>query len=118
MDKLRKPTMEELELIEYLARKAGYQLDSLWKGMIWVAPLTEEKIGSLELIFDPAKPSGGTCSTEISNCMYYDKDGITVATYLLVDEENKLCELDMWKVDYSPISGIPPVSAMKDIPRY
>lgn len=115
MKTIRKTTLVELNLIEYLAGKAKYQLDLAWKEKIKVIPLTDEIIGSLRLTFDSTSdPSQDDC-IEISNRMFYDKDGIPVAVYLLVNKENILCELDMWKGDYSPISEIPSTDRMMDI---
>lgn len=116
MKKKRKPTLCEIEVIEYLADKAKYLLEKNWKEHLEVVPLTDWYIGSLQLLFDNSR----ICSKnircyEISNCMFYDQDGVGVALYLLVNEENIICELDMWKGDYSPISEIPPVSKMIDI---
>lgn len=115
MRTLRNATFEELDLIEYLAGKAKYQLDLDWKEKIKVIPLTDERIGSLRLTFDSTFYPSQDDSIEISNCMFYDKDGIPVAAYLLVNKENILCELDIWKGDYSQISEIPSKDRMMDI---
>lgn len=114
MRALRDATSDELFLIEYLAGKARYPLDANWKEHIKVVPLTEEQLGSVEITFDTEMPNPQE-SLEISNCMFYDRDGIAVAVYLLVNKENKLCELDVWKCDDTPIYKIPSVEKLMDI---
>lgn len=116
MKKSRKPFLKELELIEYLANKANYQLSLNWKEKLVVFPLTKDKIGPLKLQQETITSSDKSHCREISNCMFYDKDGVGVAAYLLVDEDDHICELDMWKGDDSIILEIPSMNKMLDIP--
>ena len=44
-ESVRRPTPEELLLIEYLAQKGQYRLEADWQQSIWVEPITEESMG-------------------------------------------------------------------------
>lgn len=44
-DHIRRPTSEELLLIEYLAQKAQDTLKPDWQQSVWAEPITEESIG-------------------------------------------------------------------------
>ena len=48
--KSRKCTVEELQLIEFLAHKGNYFLENNWKSKIMAYPLTDELIGSIGLV--------------------------------------------------------------------
>lgn len=115
MRRTRKPFPKELELIKYLAAKANCQLVLNWEEKLVVLPLTDDKIGGLRLKLGAIATSDEPYCREISNCMFYDKDGIGVAVYLFVDEKNRICELDMWKGDDSKIIVIPSMSKMLEI---
>ena len=59
-------------------------------------------------------PSGKTSSScirkfgsEISSCHFTDADGILVSVALYVDQFGCPVELDVWKVDFSPLVRIP-----------
>lgn len=44
-ESVRRPTPEELLLIEYLAQKAQYTLKPDWQQGVWAEPITEERNG-------------------------------------------------------------------------
>lgn len=111
----RFPTSDELRLIEYLAHKANYALVPNWSEQLRVRPLTNNSIGSIEIINNAQHENANTQYKEIANCMYYDNDGVCVAVYLLVNKDNQLCEIDMWKGDDSPIHCIPESGKMENI---
>ena len=94
---IRRPTLEELILIEYLAQKAQYTLEPDWQQGIWVEPITEERIGPIATAMNNGEPVKYKPSHVVSDCMFYDADDKGVAAYLLVDDDGCLCELDLWK---------------------
>lgn len=53
----------------------------------------------------------------IAEAEFYDDDGVTVSTALFLDQYGKLFELDIWKVDFSPLRRYPAVSEIKNINR-
>jgi hypothetical protein len=60
-------------------------------------------MGSLEFVGDERR-SLGSCLVEAE---YFDCDGVLVSIALNVDQDERLYELDMWKVDFSPLREYP-----------
>ncbi len=117
MKQIRRPTLEELILIEYLAQKAHCTLEPDWQQSIRVEPITEERIGPIAIAMNNGVPQKNIRSFWIADCQFYDKDGIGVAAYLLVDEMRSLCELDLWKYDDTEILSLPSsTDKFRDIP--
>ncbi len=50
---------------------------------------------------------------QIISAEYIDKDGILVDIELTCDNNEKLFELDFWKVDYSPLISFPTFENLK-----
>lgn len=114
---IRRPTLEELLLIEYLAQKGQYRLEADWQQSIWVEPITEEGIGSIAIAINNGEPVKYKPSHVISDCMFYDADNKGVAAYLLVDGDGCLCELDLWKGGELEIFSLPSsTDKFEDIP--
>lgn len=53
---IRRPTFEELLLIEFLAKKAKHPLKPDWQQALWVEPITEERIGPITIAMNDEKP--------------------------------------------------------------
>ncbi len=51
--------------------------------------------------------------TVIGDAEFYDSDGTIVSLGLNLDEYYELYELDVWKIDYSPLINFPEVSDLK-----
>ena len=134
--KKRKPTNDEMRLIEYLVNKANYRLDANFRKDLYVAPITYSTsstrkkedsiltrifntlfqkhpiISSLKIFYDvPLELS----EKVITECQFADQDDVTVSAVLRVNRDNQLDELAIWKTDNSPISRIPPCEQMKYI---
>ena len=106
-ESVRRPTPEELLLIEYLAQKAQYTLKPDWQQGVWAEPITKERIGPIAIAINYREPVKHKPSHVISDCMFYDADDKGVAAYLLVDDDGYLCELDLWKGDEPEILSLP-----------
>ena len=116
-ESVRRPTPEELLLIEYLAQKGQYRLEPDWQQGIWAEPITEERIGPIAIAMNNGEPVKYKPSHVISDCMFYDADNKGVAAYLLVDDDGYLCELDLWKGDEPEILSLPSsTDRFEDIP--
>ena len=116
-ERIRRPTLEELILIEYLAQKAQYTLEPDWQQGIWVEPITEERIGPIAIAMSNGEPVKYKPSHVVSDCMFYDADDKGVAAYLLVDDDGCLCELDLWKGGEPEILSLPSsTDKFRDIP--
>ena len=114
---IRRPTSEELLLIEYLAQKAQYTLKPDWQQGVWAEPITEEGIGSIAIAINNGELVKYKPSHVISDCMFYDADNKGVAAYLLVDDDGYLCELDLWKGGEPEIFSLPSsTDKFRDIP--
>ena len=114
---IRRPTLEELLLIEYLAQKGQYRLEADWQQSIWVEPITEERMGPIAIAMNNGVPQKNIRSYWIADCQFYDEDGMGVAAYLLVDGTRSLCELDLWKYDDTEILSLPSsTDKFEDIP--
>ncbi|WP_413715440.1 DUF6984 family protein [Sphingobium sp. B7D2B] len=48
-----------------------------------------------------------TYGGEAGSCAFYDEDGMQVRVGLILDQDGDLYELDLWKVDFSPLIKIP-----------
>jgi len=102
----RKPTAQELRLIELLVEKASINLSSNWRNKLIVQSMDDGQMGNLRLC-----PEGDVAKKRlfdkcVSEYQFYDVDGITVVASLYVDNENKLFELDIWKTNYEPLKNI------------
>lgn len=113
----RKPTSDELRLIECLAHKANYELSLDFREHIYVVPIPpvyEGEFTPLEIRFDNAPDDMKMNGKLISECLFYDSDNVLVTVYLLANDLGYLVELDFWKVDDSPILRIPPSEEFRD----
>jgi len=54
-------------------------------------------------------------SRSIAEAEYMDDDGVSVIIELNVDERDKLFELDLWKVDFSPLRRYPNPEDLKPL---
>lgn len=52
-------------------------------------------------------------SRSLAEAEYADDDGVLVSIELNVDQNNKLFELDFWKVDFSPLRRYPDPEDLK-----
>lgn len=72
-----------------------------------MASLEDGGMGSLALFpcdtFNKVRHFG----SQVSECQFRDTDGVLVVASLYLDEDDKLYELDMWKVDFSKLINIP-----------
>ena len=103
----RKPTQQEIKLIEFLATKGGINLSPQWKDKLMVIPLEDGNMGSLSLF-----PMGLTdrrphLAKIISDYQFTDEDGVEVLVSLYVDVMGDLYDLDIWKTDFSPLIKMP-----------
>ena len=114
---IRRPTPEELLLIEFLAKKVKYPLAHEWQQGVWAEPTTDDKIGPIAIAMNNGELMKCKPSHVISDCMFYDADNKGVAAYLLVDDDGCLCELDLWKGGEPEIFSLPSsTDKCRDIP--
>ena len=79
----RKCTVEELQLIEFLAHKGNFYLKANWKSDIMAYPLTDDQIGSIGLINKNNDIYEDKGNHLIADCQFLDTDGVPVVVYLI-----------------------------------
>lgn len=107
MELNRKPTVQELKLIELLVEKASINLSPNWKNKLIVQSMDDGQMGSLQLYPDGDITKKRFFDKCVSEYQFNDTDGIVVIASLYVDNENKLFELDIWKTNYEPLNELP-----------
>ncbi len=100
---------EERELLRFL-------LAGLWPEEKINRTLDEARVedmkdggmGSIKFV----GPSGRKMGKEILEAVWHDVDGVTVSISVNVDTCGELFELDLWKVDFSPLKKYPKYSEL------
>lgn len=110
---LRKPTNAELMLIKYLVDLTSVgNLPAEWTNTLFVSPMDDGGMGSL-LLFPSGHMTDGSDGRRFGKCaseyLFKDADEIEVLASLNIDREGQLFELDMWKVDFSPLIRWPEI---------
>ena len=96
---------DELELIEFLLAKApeGEVLARNVPRRL-VEEMSDGGMGSIRFSSDQVDRHYGKT---IAEAEFDDRDGVLVSAALNVDQTGDLYELDMWKVDFSPLIRLP-----------
>jgi hypothetical protein len=104
--KIRKPTELEIKLVETLINKSSLKFLN-WKNKLMVTEMNDGGMGSLTLLPNGFYEKKERFAKQISEYEFLDIDGILVSAALYIDEiSNELYELDIWKVDFSPLIKI------------
>ncbi|ACE06212.1 hypothetical protein Aasi_0841 [Candidatus Amoebophilus asiaticus 5a2] len=90
-----------------MVKKSKSRLPANWKDNLLVRPMNDGKMGSLLLFPYDITKNDRMFGKQISECQFKDKDGIDVIASLYIDDKGNLFELDIWKVDFSPLLDIP-----------
>ena len=97
---MRPLTEDERPLVAHLAALAGITLDV---ASLHAQPMNDGGMGSLRFADDPAVRFGAS----VAEATFEDEDGVPVSAALYVDEAGEPLELDVWKVDFSPLRRWP-----------
>ncbi|WP_461625535.1 DUF6984 family protein [Bradyrhizobium sp. 25ACV] len=76
-----------------------------------VEQMNDGGMGSLRFV-GSADRRLGKCVGEVE---FDDADGVTVSVALNVDQRGELFELDLWKVDFSPLQRIAAVAELRPV---
>ncbi|WP_207515252.1 DUF6984 family protein [Longitalea luteola] len=109
MELNRKPTVQELKLLELLVAKSTVLLPPNWKENLLVCPMKDGGMGSLLLFPNRMRNSERMMGRQVSEIQFTDQDGVQVIASLNVDESDELFELDMWKTDFSKLIKFPDI---------
>ena len=97
---MRAPLVHELPLIEFLFELAALPLPNT----MFVQPMKDSGMGSLAFApFDTGRRFGSSPA----ECHFLDSDGVIVSAVLNLDEQGAPFEVDVWKVDFSPLRRWP-----------
>ncbi|MGF6711773.1 hypothetical protein QFZ41_002737 [Luteibacter sp. W1I16] len=101
---MRELTPAERSLLRHLMERGGLrQPDERWLAEVKVDDLDDGGMGSY-VIVEPANQGRGHLSSEVE---FDDSDGVKVLASLYVDANGHPCEVDLWKVDFSPLVTLP-----------
>jgi hypothetical protein len=104
----REPGPQEARLLSALVLKAtDISLPSDWLAKLRVQNMADDGVGSLRLIQNDGAVLKKAFGRRASEVQFTDADGVTVIASLNVDQNGQLFELDIWKVDFSPLVRIP-----------
>jgi hypothetical protein len=106
MSDWRKLRKEEADLIAAMVRKspeAKAILRSLPERL--VKEMKDGGMGSLR--FKDTNNRGRRFGKKIAEAEFMDEDGVPVSVVVNLDNSDELLELDLWKVDFSPLKRYP-----------
>ena len=106
MEQNRKPTIQEELLLEILVKKSLIPFHENWKDGLLVHPMLDGQMGSLYLFPKGKNYTNRLFNRQISDYSFEDNDGILVIASLIIDQNNELFELDIWKTDFSKLLAI------------
>jgi hypothetical protein len=93
---------EEAELICYLLDRVP-EGKTKFQVPVDVADLDDGGMGSLRLNLNPEARYGA----DLGEVMYKDSDNVEVLITLTIDQDDRLFELDMWKVNFDKLIEFP-----------
>lgn len=108
----REITKEEERLLDCLINKSKFIFPSNWKEHLLVSNINDGNMGSLYLSYSQSVDPCRSFYKSVSECNFYDSDGVFVVVTLNIDRDGVIFELDVWKVDFTPLKTIPPKSIL------
>jgi hypothetical protein len=105
----RLPTKQEQMLLDFLVKNASINFPIDWRTNLLVCEMDDGGMGSLSLFPKGLENEKRKFGAQVSEYLFDDKDGVLVSATLNVDTSDRLFELDMWKVDSSPLIHFPEV---------
>ncbi len=100
--RFREPSPEEHTLLERLGNRAT-DLPPNWMNGLLVADMADGGMGSLKLRPRGAEARGRRFGRVAAEYRYQDVDRVDVLVALYLDDIGQPLELDVWKVDFSPV---------------
>ena len=95
-------SFDEKNLLSFLLKKANICKTKEWLDSVKIFPFENDGMGSY-FFFE-------TSYTSIaSDVLFKDIDGIVVLATLFVSTKNEPCEVDIWKMNYTPLLKIPDI---------
>ena len=108
MSILRKATADEQRLLDALVNQAkALILSPNWKDALLVQTMDDGGMGSILLFPNGPTETKRLLGSVASELKFPDDDGGEVLASLNLDCEGELFEVDVWKVNFSPLIRIP-----------
>jgi len=98
---MRSLKKEEIPLVTFMVQKAGLKIDIQ---NLKLESMDDGGMGSLHFFTETEDPKFGKTVAEYE---FKDEDGLPVFATLILDQNGRIYELDMWKVNYSPLQNWP-----------
>lgn len=73
-----------------------------------VQEMSDGGMGSLYIVNQKKEAGSRKFGNQIAEFQYADADGVLISAALNVDKDDDLFELDVWKVDFSPVIELEP----------
>lgn len=86
-------------------QKASLNMSEGWERSLTVSCLNDGGMGSMKLYMS-LPPKEIISTIFVSECSFKDSDGIDVLASLYLDQDHEICEVDIWKADFSPLIRI------------
>jgi hypothetical protein len=102
---------EESELIVSMLTKVGRHMNGDALRSAQVIDMKDGGMGSIRFISSEESKYAST----LASAEYTDVDNVPVSITINSDQEGKLMELDIWKVDFSPLCRYPTTSDLRNI---
>ena len=103
MSEARHLYKEELDVIEAMLQTSSYQPKPPIDPSALVSQMDDGGMRSIRFVYPDPQCLGGA----VREAHYTDTDGVLVSINLNVDASGRLFELDLWKVDFSPLKRYP-----------
>jgi hypothetical protein len=114
---MRRIRQSEYELLESLLNQADMAASSVGLSRdLLVEELNDGGMGSLRF-HGVDKADCRRFGSAILEGEYYDSDGTLASVAVNIDEQGKLYELDIWKIDFSPTQRFPQPDDMQAVRR-
>lgn len=112
LNNLRRPSIKEMYLIDYLVQKGNFHIQDDWKDNIMVHPMNDGNMGGLTIYQNDLINEDRHFGSMISDVQFNDVDQSIVLVSLYIDNNGKLFELDVWKIDFRPLIDFPNVGSL------
>ena len=113
---MRSIRTSEYEFVRGLFAITGLAADSFGLSQsLFVEELDDGGMGSLRFQHSIETDPGRSLGQAVVQGQFKDRDGVIVDFTVNVDKSSRLFELDLWKVDFSPLKAFPTSSDIFDV---
>lgn len=95
---------KQSEVLAYLIGKAHLKLPDKWGQDLHVINMEDGGMGSFSVVYDKNQiQENRSFGRQASDFTINDEDGIPILVTLYLDENDLPYEVDVWKINYSPV---------------